>query len=83
MRDLSGAGTALVGFAAGRVPGDGEASSVAVAGSGSHVAFTDSCTNLAGQGESDGAEHLYVAPLRTGRVPRPAEQARTAPPEAG
>ena len=81
LRDLGGAGTALVGFAAGRVPGDGESTSVAVSGSGSHVAFTDSSTNLAGRPGSDGAEHLYVTPLRTARVPRRSDQTDDPPPE--
>jgi Tol biopolymer transport system component len=85
LRDLGGAGTALVGFAAGRVPADGETTAVVVSGSGSHVAFTDSSSNLAGQTDGDaddaGAEHLYVAPLRTARIPRRSDQAGDRPPE--
>jgi Tol biopolymer transport system component len=81
LRDLGGAGTALVGFAAGRVPGDGESTAVAVSGQGDDITFTDSSTDLAGQSESDGAEHLYVAPVRTARVPRRSDQSSTPPPD--
>jgi Tol biopolymer transport system component len=81
VRDLDGAGTALVGFAAGRVPGDGESSAVAISGEGNQVAFTDSSTNLAGQTDSAGEPQLYVAPIWTAKVPRRADQTGSPPPE--
>jgi len=71
VRDLGGAGTALVSTAADRAPGDGEAIAAVISDSGTRVAFADTSTNLAGQVESDGAEHVYVAPVRTASVPAP------------
>jgi Tol biopolymer transport system component len=80
-RDLDGGGTALVSYAVGRVPGDGSTSGVALSGSGGHVAFTDSSMDLAGQSDSDGADHLYIAPLRTAKIPRRVDESANPPPE--
>jgi Tol biopolymer transport system component len=71
VRDLHGAGTALVSAAANREPGNGEATATVVSDSGSRVAFADTSTDLAGQTELAGAEHVYVASVRTASIPVP------------
>jgi len=71
VRDLDGAGTALVSTAADRVPGDGETIAAVISDSGTRVAFADTSTDLAGQADSDGAEHVYVSSVRTASVPAP------------
>ncbi len=71
VRDLDGAGTALVSAAANREPPDGETISAAISDSGTRVAFSDTSTDLAGQVDSDGAERVYVATVRTAAIPGP------------
>lgn len=86
VRDLDGAGTALAGFSAGRVPGGGESSTVAISASGAQVAFTDTSADLAchagpnsetpnaeAPNFADAPEPLYVAPIRTATIPGPVD----------
>jgi Tol biopolymer transport system component len=69
LRDLDGAGTALVSYASGRVPGDGETTAAVISGSGAQVAFSDTSGDLAGQEEAAGELHVYVAPVTTVAIP--------------
>jgi Tol biopolymer transport system component len=71
VRDLTGAGTALVSSTRERTPADGESSGIAISTWGRHVAFADSSTDLAGQSQADGTPHVYTAGLRTAHVPGP------------
>ncbi len=74
VRDLSGAGTALVSATRERTPADGESTGVAISTWGRHVAFADSSTDLAGQTSGTGPpgeSHVYTAGLRTAHVPGP------------
>ncbi len=89
VRDLTGAGTALVSATRERAPTDGEATGVAISTWGRHVAFADSSTDLAGQASGTGQpgeSHVYTAGLRTAHVPGPARStgrhAQPAAPEA-
>jgi len=72
VRDLEGAGTALVSATRDRKPADGETGEVSISSWGRHVAFSDTSTDLAGQ-IGEGQPHVYVASLRTVRVPAPGQ----------
>ncbi len=72
VRDLDGAGTAMVGSTSRREPGNGESSSVSLSSWGRHVAFTDTSSDLAGAtGEAPGIPQVYEARLHTASIPAP------------
>lgn len=73
VRDLDGAGTALVPSTSRREPGDGSSDGVAISSWGRHVAFTDSSTDLAGQEKDDApaTPQVHRATLRTTTIPTP------------
>lgn len=74
VRDLDGAGTALVSGTRRRTPGDGVSTATSISSWGRHVAFADTSTDLAGTPGGPPLapqEQVYVAPVRTAQVPRP------------
>lgn len=74
VRDLSGAGTALVSSTRDRTPGDGESRGVAISSWGRHVAFADTSHDLAGQPpaeDDERAPYVYAAGIRVAHLPGP------------